>query len=98
MTQLWLNAPEGYPIAQEISQDDTGQLKSFIIGLTPDEEMQESVRQMTHEEVLQWFADNNFTFDEEWFGARIPDWMNPDGTRNPDKEAPQVGRHKPRNA
>jgi len=73
--ELWLNAPEGYPFAQKIAKSDTGQLKSFLINTTPDEQVQEMIRKMDHDEVVQACLDNNFTFDSEWYGARLFDWQ-----------------------
>lgn len=73
--ELWMNTPEGYPFAQKIAKSDTNGLKSFLINTTPDEQLQEMVRQMDHEQVVQACLDNGFTFDSEWFGARLFDWQ-----------------------
>lgn len=73
--QLWLNSPEGYPFAQKIEKGDIGQLKSFLISTTPDEATQELVRQMSHEQLIESYINNNFTFDEQFLGARLFDWQ-----------------------
>lgn len=75
MTELWLNVPEGYPFAEKIAKDNIGGLKSFLINTTPDESIQQMIRDMSDQEVIQTCLNNNFTFDEEWYGARLFDWQ-----------------------
>lgn len=73
--ELWMNTPEGYPFAQKIAKNDTQGLKSFLISTTPDEQVAQMIREMDHEQVVQTCLDNNFTFDPEWYGARLFDWQ-----------------------
>jgi hypothetical protein len=75
MSELYMNTPVGYPMAQKISKTDIGGLKSFLINITADKALQQMVREMTDEEVWQTCLDNNFTFDEQYFGARLLDWQ-----------------------
>lgn len=75
MSELYMNTPIGYPFAQKISKTDIGALKGFLINTTPDEALQQMVRDMTDEEVIQTCLDNNFTFDEQYYGARLLDWQ-----------------------
>lgn len=75
LPELWLNSPIGYPFAQKIAKSDVGGLKSFLINTTPDQDLQETIRQMSHQELIESFERNNFTFDEEWLGARLLDWQ-----------------------
>lgn len=75
MTDLWLNSPIGYPYAQRIEKNNDSQLKSFLIGTTADEQTAEMIRQMTHDELVEDLERNGFTFDEEYFGARLLDWQ-----------------------
>ena len=75
MSELWLNSPEGYPFAEKIEKNDIGRLKSFLINTTPDEGLQEHIRQMTSEELYRSLEDSGFTFDEVWLGARLLDWQ-----------------------
>ena len=75
MNELYLNSPIGYPFAQKIEKNDDGQLKSFLINTTGDEQIAETIRQMSHEELIQDLERNGFTFDEEYFGARLLDWQ-----------------------
>lgn len=75
LKDLWLNSPIGYPFAQKINKNDVGALKSFLIGTTADEQTHEMVRNMSHQELIEDFERNNFTFDEEWYGARLLDWQ-----------------------
>lgn len=72
---LYMNTPPGYPFAQKIEKTDIGGLKSFLINTTPDENLQQMIRDMSDEEVVQTCLDNNFTFDEEYYGARLFDWQ-----------------------
>ena len=74
-TELWLNSPEGYPFAEKIAKSDIGALKSFLIKTTPDEDVQEMIRQMSDDEVIEALEKNNFSFDEEWYGTRLFDWQ-----------------------
>lgn len=73
--ELWMNSPEGYPYAQKISKNDVGGLKSFLINVTPDDFLQEQIRQADHPTIIQQYLENGFTFDEQWFGARLLDWQ-----------------------
>lgn len=73
--ELWLNTPEGYPFAQKLEKSDTQGIKSFLISTTPDEQIHEMIRQMSPIEVIQSCLNNNFTFDEQWYGARLFDWQ-----------------------
>ena len=73
--ELFMNSPQGYPYAQRIPKHDLGNLKSFLINTTPDELIQQGIREATHIEVIQTYLDNGFTFDEQWFGARLFDWQ-----------------------
>lgn len=73
--ELWLNSPEGYVFAQKIEKGDVGGLKSFLINTTPDETVQDLIRGMGHEELIQSLLTNNFTFDEVYLGARLFDWQ-----------------------
>jgi hypothetical protein len=73
--ELYMNVPEGFVFAQKIEKSDIGGLKSFLIGLSPDDNLQEDIRQMTNEQVIHTCLDNNFTFDEEYLGARLFDWQ-----------------------
>lgn len=68
--ELWMNTPVGYPFAQKIAKTDINGLKSFLISTTPDEGLQEMIRQMNDEEIVQTCLDNGFTFDEDWYGYR----------------------------
>lgn len=69
--ELWMNSPIGYAYAQRIHQKDEGQLKSFLINIfAGDEAYAEAIRQASLEDVVQTLLDNNFTFDEQWFGYR----------------------------
>lgn len=77
--ELFMNSPVGYPFAQRIHQRDIGNLKSFLINTTPDEAIQESIRQTGDVDIIQSYLDNGFTFDEEWFGARLLDWQKERG-------------------
>ena len=72
---LYMNSPVGYPFAQKIEHRDVGNLKSFLINTTPDELLQQQIRDMSHEAVIEAYLLNNFTFDEEWYGARLLDWQ-----------------------
>lgn len=73
--QLWLNSPIGYPFSEKIEKTDTGRLKSFLMNTTPDQELQQEIVAMTHDELIETFERNGFTFDEEWFGPRLLDWQ-----------------------
>jgi len=73
--ELWMNVPQGYPFAQKIAKSDTQGLKGFLINTTPDEQVQQLIRDMTPEQVVQSCLDNNFTFDPEWYGARLFNWQ-----------------------
>lgn len=73
--ELYMNTPEGYPFAQKIEKSDIGQMKSFLINTTSDDQLQQMIREMTNAELIQTCLDNNFTFDTEWFGARLFDWQ-----------------------
>lgn len=73
--ELWMNTPMGYPFAEKIAKSDIGRLKSFLIGTTADEQTQQVVREMTDSEVIRTYQDNGFTFDSEWYGARLFDWQ-----------------------
>lgn len=75
MSELYMNVPIGYPFAQKIEKSNIGGLKSFLINTTPDESLQQMIRDMNDEEVVQTCLANNFTFDEEYFGARLFDWQ-----------------------
>jgi hypothetical protein len=75
MTDLYMNTPIGYPFAQKILKTDIGGLKGFLINTTPDQDLQQMIRDMTDEEIWQTCLDNNFTFDEQYFGARLFDWQ-----------------------
>jgi len=69
-SELYLNAPEGYPIVARIKKSDTLGLKSFLIGMSLDDRTQDMIREMSHEEVVNTCLANNFTFDPEWYGYR----------------------------
>lgn len=73
--ELWLNTPEGYPFAQQIEKSNTQAIKSFLISTTADEQIHDMIRQMEPLQVIQSCLDNNFTFDEQWYGARLFDWQ-----------------------
>lgn len=75
MPDLWLNTPEGYPMAQKINKNDIGQLKSFLINITPDDELAQQIREATDSQIIKICEDNHFTFDEEWLGLRLLDWQ-----------------------
>jgi hypothetical protein len=68
--ELYLNVPEGYPIDRKIAKSDIHGLKSFLISNTPDDQLQDWVREMNDEQIVQTCLDNNFTFDEVWLGYR----------------------------
>jgi len=65
-TELWLCSPPGYPFGQKIAKTDIGGLKSFLISTTPDEQVQEMIRQMSDEEIVADLERNGFTFEEQW--------------------------------
>lgn len=70
--ELWLNSPIGYAFAERINQHDEGRLKSFLINLftAGDDQAGDAIRAASKEDVIQTFLNNNFTFDEEWYGVR----------------------------
>lgn len=70
MTDLYLNVPVGYPITQAIKKTDIPALKSFLINTTPDDQLQDWIREMSDEEIIQNCLDNGFTFDPEFLGYR----------------------------
>jgi len=65
-SELWLCSPIGYPFGEKIAKSDIGRLKSFLIGTTPDESVQEMIRQMSDEEIIADLERNGFTFEENW--------------------------------
>lgn len=73
--ELFMNVPMGYPFAEKIPKSDTQRLKSFLINTTADEQAQQVVREMNHEQIVKTYEDNGFTFDAEWYGARLFDWQ-----------------------
>ena len=72
---LYMSSPVGYQFAQKIDQHDISNLKSFLINIFQDEFVAESIRKASHEEVIQTYLDNGFTFDSEWYAARLLDWQ-----------------------
>lgn len=68
--ELWLNSPVGYPFAEKIAKSDVGRLKSFLINTTPDDLLQEMIRNMSHQQLIEDLERSGFTFDEEWYGVR----------------------------
>ena len=81
MSELWLNSPVGYPYAEKVRKSDTQGLKRFMLQITAgNKEMEQSVRDSTHLEIVKMLEDSKFTFDPEWYGARqLP--MNASGTQ-----------------
>lgn len=73
LPELWLNSPAGYPMSAKIAKSDVGQLKSFLINMTPDEALQEMVRQMSHQEVIENLESSGFSFQETWQPAEVID-------------------------
>lgn len=70
--ELFMNSPVGYLFAERIEKNEEGRLKSFLINVFAggDDQAGDAIRQATHEEVIDTFLNNNFTFDPEWFGVR----------------------------
>lgn len=69
--ELFMNSPIGYPYAERIEKSEVGRLKSFLINLfASDEKYGDAIREATHEEVIDTFLNNGFTFDPEWYGVR----------------------------
>ncbi len=70
--ELFLNSPVGYPFAERINQREESRLKGFLISLFTqgDDAMGDAIRQSTVEQCIQSFLDNNFTFDEQYYGVR----------------------------
>lgn len=75
MSELYLNTPIGYPFAQKILKTDINGLKGFLINTTPDQDLQQMIREMDETEVWLTCEENNFTFDEEYLGARLLYWQ-----------------------
>lgn len=73
--ELYMNSPEGYPFAEKIAKTDIGRLKSFLIGISPDEALQQIVRDATNDEVISMLEKSGFTFDETWYGVRLLEWQ-----------------------
>lgn len=65
-SELWLNSPAGYPFAQRISKNDIGGLKSFMIGTTPDDQLQDYIRGLSHYDLIKSLLANGFSFKETW--------------------------------
>lgn len=88
----FLNSPYGYPYAEPIAKGDFGNLKRFAIQLSgADEDLQETVRNATHEQLISWFLASKFTFDPEWYGVReLP--KNADGTQKSALDDPMYRR------
>lgn len=86
---LWLNAPVGYPYAEQISKDDYDGLKRFMLQLAgADQDMQEIVRNATHPQIIKMLEDSKFTFDEQWYGYRaLPE--RPDGVQRSALDDPE---------
>lgn len=64
--ELWLNSPDNYPFSQKVNKNDVGGLKSFLISTTPDDQLQEYIRQMSHYELIRSLLGNGFSFKESW--------------------------------
>ena len=75
LPELWMNSPVGYLYAQKIAKSDINGLKSFLINTTSDELLQQMIREMTDQQLYENYERNNFTFDEEWYGARLLPWQ-----------------------
>jgi hypothetical protein len=72
---LFLNSPIGYAFAERIEKKDLARLKSFMIAVMvgPDDKpggWGDAIRASSHEEVINTFLDNHFTFDPVWYGVR----------------------------
>lgn len=70
--ELFMNSPIGYEFAERITQKEEGRLKSFLINIFApgDDQAGDAIRAANLEDVVQTLLNNNFTFDEEWFGVR----------------------------
>lgn len=79
MSQLWMNAPYGYPYAERLEKNDVEGIRRFLIMIAQgDRDTEDIIRVATHEQMLKMLEESGFTFDETWLGNRpLPE--RPDG-------------------
>jgi hypothetical protein len=79
MSELWMNAPFGYPYADHIEKNDEVGIKRFVMMISGDDkDVQQTAFDMTHPQRIKMLEDSGFTFDVEWIGTR-PLPTRPDG-------------------
>jgi hypothetical protein len=69
---LYMNSPIGYEFAENIEKAELNRLKGFLINVfaATDDAAADAIRAASHEEVIDTYLNNNFTFDPEWYGVR----------------------------
>ena len=61
--EYFLNAPPGYPYSEPVQKGNFEQLKRFAMQIaSADQELQDMVKQCTHEQLINWFEQSHFKF------------------------------------